>query len=289
MFSGRLGCLLSATISVIFALLGASVVASVMKAGGERIVPVNFFEYLHNDKILAIMAGFLLSIAFAFITGFLIQWLIRIIFTFQYREKIRYYGAIYGATVFLLLVNIALSAIKNSNILNQSLEKDILENRNTILLVCFLAFLIISQLFLLIRRFKILNLTILTGTFAVAFAFAGNDLANFLGIPLAAFDSFKSWLEAGKPDPDTLKMDFLNQPIGNEISLLLLFGASIFLGILHFRKMHTYHFIREDSQRNSEGGEKPNLYPVSRSIVRGSIITARRIGRRIHPRVKKMV
>jgi len=277
----------SSTITVIFALLGGAVMASIMKESKDGIVSMEFFQYLHNDKILAIISGFLLSLAFAFIIGSLVQWLIRIVFTFQYREKMRYYGGLFVGIVFSLLLFIALSAIRNSYILPKEWSEQIIRNRNLILVSSFLAVFITIQLFLLISKFNVLNITLLIGTFAVAFSFSGNDLANFIGVPLAALDSFNSWLELGKPDPYSLRTDILNQSANANISLLLLFGAAILLGLMHFRKIHTYHFIKEESPRNTESGEKHNSYPVSRSIIRGSIVTANRIGRCISPTIKK--
>ncbi len=277
----------SSTISVIFALLGGAVMASILKSGGERIVPSEFFQYLHNDKILAILSGFLLSLAFAFISGFLVQWLIRIVFTFRCKEKMRYYGGLFGGIVFTLLVIIALSSIKNSYILPSGWSEQIARNKNLILLSTFLIVSVVFQLLLLLSKFNVFNITLLIGTFAVAFAFAGNDLANFIGVPLASFDLFNGWLHLGKPDPYSFTTDILNQRTSNEIPLLLLFGTAIFLGIMYFRKVHTYHFIKEESPRNTETGEKRNSYTVSRSIVRGSIITANRVGKYIRPGIKR--
>ena len=277
----------SSTISVIFALLGGAVMASILKDGDNKLVSAEFFQYLHNDKILAIIAGFLLSLGFAFIAGFLAQWMIRVIFTFRYRERMRYFGGFFVALVFMLVLVIALSTIKNSYLLPAVWSDQIIRNRNLILLVSFLVIFIISQLVLLLSKFNVLNFTLLIGTFAVAFSFSGNDLANFIGVPLAALDSFNEWLRLGKPDPYSLNTEILNQRASANIPVLLLCGSAIFLGILHFRKNHTFHFIKEESPRHSDTGDKLNSYPVSRSIVRGSIITANRIGRYITPGIRK--
>lgn len=277
----------SSTISVIFALLGGAVMASLTKTSNNGVVSAEFFQYLHNDKILAILSGFLLSLGFAFIIGFFIQWLTRVIFTFRYREKMRYFGGFYVALICTLLLVIVLSAVKKSYSLPAGWSEQIVRDKNLVLLTSFLIVFIISQLLLLVRKFNILNFTLLIGTFAVAFSFSGNDLANFTGVPLAALDSFNEWVRLGKPDPYSLNEGILTQPANANVPVLFLFGSAIFLGMLHFRKSQTYRFIKEESPRQGETGDKLNSYPVSRSIVRGSIITATRVGRYINPRIRK--
>jgi hypothetical protein len=214
---------------------------------------------------------------------------VRVVFTFQYRERMRYFGGFFVSLVFSLLLAIALSAIKNSYVIPVRWSEQIIQNRNLILVVSFLIVFVISQLILLFSRLNLLNFTLLAGTFAVAFAFSGNDLANFIGVPLAALDSFNNWIHLGKPDSYSWSTSVLNLPATPNIPLFLLFGTAIFLGIVHFRKRHTYNFIKEESPRNTDGVDKANSYPVSRSIVRGSIITAKKVGRYITPGIKKWV
>lgn len=281
------GLLVSTTVSIIFNLLGATVAVAVIKIKKSGILLTDLPQYINTDKVLAVISGILASIAIAFIVGFLLQWLIRIIFTFNYQKKIRYYGSLYGAVVISLFSCLVLNAMKGSSWFPGDMGALLQNNTTTILAVSFIASIIVLQILqLLWKKFDLLKLILIIGTFTLAMAFGGNDLANFIGVPLAGFESFKALHIAGVPAAGTISMDILNQPVNPSGFLVFLTGVIIFLSMIYSRKPRVPSFFSDDYSKQNEGLERQGYFPVSRSIIRGSIVTACRLGKYMNPRIK---
>src|SRR5690606_1065324 len=149
----------------------------------------------------------------AFTIGALVQYLTRLIFTFNYRKRMKYLGSVFGGisitaiTYFILIKGIDGSVFAEIEITEgQKLGAWITENSFKVILYSFIAIVALLQLMKWIFNIKILKMTVLIGTFALAMAFAGNDLVNFIGVPIAGFSSFKSWVSAGGISPDSYGM-----------------------------------------------------------------------------------
>ena len=140
------GLLVSTTVSIIFNLLGASVAVAVIKIKKSGILISDLPQYINTDKILAVISGILSSIAIAFIVGFLLQWFIRILFTFNYQKKIRYFGSLYAGVVFSLFSCLVLNAMKESSWFPGDISALLQNNATTILIVSFIASVIILQI-----------------------------------------------------------------------------------------------------------------------------------------------
>ena len=142
-----------------------------------------------------IIARILLSIVLAFTLGTIAQYFTRIIFTFNYNKKIKYYGAIWGSiSITAIIYFILIKGAKGSSFISPELLTQIKSNTMYILMVSFLIWTIVLQLLIWFTRINILKIIVLVGTFALAMAFAGNDLVNFIGVPLAGFSSYQAFV-----------------------------------------------------------------------------------------------
>jgi len=186
----------STTVSIVFELLGAAVGVSLIKlaagdqiiqleTGGEKVAQLS--DYINSDKALLIIAGILLSVVIAFTAGTIIQYLSRLLFTFSYKKKLKYFGAIWGGvaitsiTYFILIKGLKGSAYASYIMPDGLALKEWVKAHNfQIILFSFLIWVIVLQLLSFIKKFDILKFIVLVGTFALAMAFAGNDLVNLL-------------------------------------------------------------------------------------------------------------
>jgi phosphate/sulfate permease len=284
------GLLVSTTVSIIFNLLGASVAVAVVKLKRSGSPIIDLTQFINADKVLAIISGILASVAIAFIVGFILQWLIRIIFTFQYQKRIRYFGSLYGGVIFLLLSDQLLNITNRVSWFPNDLSDLLQNNRSAFLFLSFIVGIILLQfLQLLWKKLDILKVIILIGTFTLAIAFGGNDLANFIGVPLAGFESFKASHIGGVPTSSEMSMDILNQPGNTAFLLFLAAGVILFLSMLNSRKSRILSFATDDYSIQNEGLERIGYFPVSRSIIKGSIVTASKVGKYINPRIRSWV
>ncbi|MDP3463475.1 MAG: inorganic phosphate transporter, partial [Bacteroidales bacterium] len=208
-----LGLPTSTTVSIVFELLGAAVAIAIMKiAHSESPQPLS--DYINSSKALAIISGILLSVVIAFSFGALMQYLARLLFSFNYHKRLKYFGAFYGGlSVTIIVYFMLIKGVKGATFMSDEMVGWITSNGTLILLSSFIGFTILLQLLSWLFRFNILKFIVLFGTFALAMAFAGNDLVNFIGVPLAGFESFKTFMASPGADPDFFGMSSLNGAI----------------------------------------------------------------------------
>jgi len=284
-----LGMPTSTTVSVVFELLGAAVSVAIVKiklSGGS--VVLELAQYINSEKALAIITGILVSVVIAFSVGAFVQYIARLIFSFNYRGPMKYFGAIYGGlaitiiTYFMLVKGISDSAFANIQLENgQTISKWINENTSLVLLYSFLGWTIIMQLLHWIFKLKILKIVVLAGTFALAMAFAGNDLVNFIGVPLAGFNSYQAWTAAGSPAAEGFSMEMLSGKVDTPEYLLLIAGFIMVITLFTSKKARTVIATSVDLSRQGEGAEKFDSSMVARVIVRSTT--------RFNKRLKKIV
>jgi len=212
----------STTVSIVFELLGAAVAVSLLKLwrSGESLG--GFVDYINSGKALAIIFGILLSVVVAFFFGAVIQFFTRMIFTFDYEKRLRRYGALWGgAALASITYFILIKGAKGASFITPETLAWIKGNTTVILLLAFAASAILLQILMSATRVNILKLIVLVGTFALAMAFAANDLVNFIGVPLA---SLSAYTEAQiTSHPLTATMEALQQPVrSNTVYLLIL-------------------------------------------------------------------
>ncbi|MCD4683301.1 MAG: inorganic phosphate transporter, partial [Bacteroidales bacterium] len=241
---------------------------------GEKIAQLN--DYINSDKALLIIAGILLSVVIAFSAGTIIQYISRVLFTFNYEKKLKYFGAIWGGiaitaiTYFILIKGLKGSAYADYVMPDGLILKDWVKVHSFgIIIFSFLAWFIILQLLSFIRKFDILKFIVLVGTFALAMAFAGNDLVNFIGVPLAGYHAFIEYLSMGVP-ADTLLMTSLSGKVETPFVFLLLAGAIMVVTLWTSKKAKSVVKTSLDLGRQEEGYERFDSSAVSRIIVRSN-------------------
>lgn len=273
-----LGLPTSTTVSVVFELLGAAVAIAIVKiklAGGSAFVELS--QYINSDKALAIISGILVSVVIAFTVGALVQYIARLIFTFNYRQPMKYFGSLFGGlaittiTYFMLVKGISDSSFAEINLRSGgTLSEWITGNTISVMIYSFLGWTVIMQVLKWIFNVKILKVVVLAGTFALAMAFAGNDLVNFIGVPLAGFNSFEAWMAAGNPAPDGFSMGILSGEVNTPGYMLLISGLVMITTLIFSRKARTVIATELNLARQSEGTEKFESSILARVIVRST-------------------
>ncbi len=274
-----LGLPTSTTVSIVFELLGASVGIAMMKIM-QSDSPQPISDFINSSKALAIISGILLSVVIAFTFGALIQYLARIVFSFNYEKRFKYFGAIYGGlSVTLIVYFMLIKGVKGATFMSDESARWIMSNSGLILTASFIGFTVLLQILSLLFRLNILKFIVLFGTFALAMAFAGNDLVNFIGVPLAGYESFKTFMSVQGADPDFFKMDSLAGAIKTPTSYLLLAGLVMVITLFTSRKAKSVIKTSVDLSRQDEGEERFSSTPLSRAIVRLAVNTSSKITR----------
>ena len=231
-----LGLPTSTTVSIIFELLGSALAAALYKiyvADGSFAAVV---DYINTAKALTIISGILISVGVAFVSGMVVQYLMRLLFTFHFEAMYRRIGGIFGGfcitAIFYFLV---MKGAKGASFMRPEWIDFMSNNTLPIVATLFVVLSIVFQLLILIANVNVFKIIILAGTFALAFAFAGNDLVNFVGVPLAALDSYNEWVASGAA-ADTFTMEGLLKPTVANTFLLLLAGLVMVLTLWFSKK-----------------------------------------------------
>lgn len=268
-FFNTLGLPTSTTVSIVFELLGAAVMMSLIKlsANGESLDQIT--QYINTSKATEIVTGIFLSIIIAFTIGALIMFLSRVIFTFHYHKKMKAFGAIFGGVALTGLgYFIVVKGLKATPFYTSIAP--VLESKGLlVLLISFVVLVIFSQLFMTIFKRSILIIVIAVGTFGLALAFAGNDLVNFIGVPLAAISSYEAWSASGI-DATMFSMEVLQEAVTAHPAYLFLAGGIMVLTLWFSKKSRTVSQteLSLSSQDSLQEKFKPNF--LSRLIVRTS-------------------
>jgi phosphate/sulfate permease len=257
----------STTVSIVFELLGAAVAMSVIKIFEAGDSMANLSEYINTAKAMMIIMGILLSVIFAFVFGAFAQFISRIIFTFDYNRTIKRYGSLWGGVALAAIVFfILIKGAKGVSFITPDTYAAIKTNAVTILLIVFIISAVLLQVLMTFFRINILKPIILIGTFALALAFAANDLVNFIGVPLAGFHSYE--IAAASADPLNITMDALNKKVPSETYLLLIAGGIMVLTLWFSRKARTVSATELGLGKQHEGIESFESTKLSRVIVR---------------------
>jgi phosphate/sulfate permease len=266
----------STTVSIVFELLGAAVAVSVVKikSAGDSVV-LELAKYINSEKALAIITGILLSVIIAFTVGAIVQYIARLIFTFNYKRPMKYLGSIFGGLAITAITYfILIKGMKGSTYAGVELENGLTIqgwlkiNSGLVMLYGFFFWVIFIQLLKWIFNIDILKIVVLAGTFALAMAFAGNDLVNFIGVPLAGFSSFKEWIAAGAASPDSFSMELLAGKVGTPTYMLLIAGLIMIITLIFSKKAKSVIATSLDLSRQNEGSERFGSSFIARFIVR---------------------
>jgi phosphate/sulfate permease len=271
-----LGLPTSTTVSIVFELLGAAVAFSLIKVYTQP-GDLGIAAYINADNALAIISGIFLSVLVAFTVGVIVQYLTRLIFSFNYEKRLKYFGSIWGgfaiaAITYFLLVK----GVKGASFMTDDLKDLVKENGLMIILVSFVAWVIILQVVMVFfKKFNIMRFIVLLGTFTLAMAFAGNDLVNFIGVPLAGYNSYELYLASGGEASNDFLMQGLAGKVPTPTILLLLAGVVMTITLWTSKKAKSVLKTSLDLGRQQQGTERFTSYKVSRQIVRFSTKVAK--------------
>jgi phosphate/sulfate permease len=266
-----LGMPTSTTVSIVFELLGSAVAVSLVKMGALGEPASMLGNYINSEKALVIITGILMSVIIAFTVGAFVQWITRLLFSFRYKKRLKYFGAIYGGIAIAVMTHFMIvKGAKGASFMTEGMVSAISENLLLIIIGSFLAWTLILQLLKWIFNIDILKIIVLVGTFALAMAFAGNDLVNFIGVPLAGFESYKAWVASGAA-PEILGMEFLAGKVKTPTFMLLLAGLIMVITLITSRKARNVVQTSIDLSRQSEGSERFGSSALSRLLVRSSV------------------
>ncbi|MBU2651666.1 MAG: inorganic phosphate transporter [Bacteroidetes bacterium] len=259
----------STTVSIVFELLGAAVAVSIIKIITIDGVPENLGNYINSAKALAIISGILVSIAIAFSVGAIVQYFARMLFTFKYQTNLKYFGSIWGGLATTAITYfILIKGAKGSSFISEASLQVIEENTGYIILLSFVGWTFIFQLISWFTRINILKIIVMIGTFALAMAFAGNDLVNFIGVPLAGYESFRAFLASPEINPNSLNMVALTKSIQTPTYMLLLAGLVMVFTLWTSKKARSVTATEVNLGRQGEGSERFDSTLLSRTIVR---------------------
>ena len=274
-FFNTLGLPTSTTVSIVFNLLGAAIVMSLIKiSGSETETIADLGNYINKSKALTIIGGILLSVVIAFSVGAIVQWISRLIFSFQYEKQLKNFGIIFGGVALTAITYfIFLKGLKGTPIYKE-LKGSIEGNEVIILLTAFIGWTLLSFVFEKLTKKTVLLVVIAVGTFGLALAFSGNDLVNFIGVPMAAYHSWEAWSVSGI-EPSNFSMEILDAKMPAEPFLLFIAGGIMVVTLWFSKKAKTVAETEISLSRQTETHEKfqPNM--LSRSIVKGSTLLSK--------------
>ena len=282
-FFNTIGMPTSTTVSIVFELLGAAVAVALIKIGAENGNFTDITNYINTTKATQIILGILLSVVVAFSIGAMVQYISRLLLSFNFEKKAKWVGALFGGAALTAIVYfILMKGIKGADIASQSfniiggltinsfLEKYVF----SIVAVSFVIWSIFSYILINFFKINIYKIIIVVGTFALALAFAGNDLVNFIGVPIAAWQSYSAWAGSGIPATE-FAMDFLGKKVPTPTILLFISGMIMVLTLWFSKKARYVAQTEINLSREGDGKERFEPTFASRVLVRGSILFSR--------------
>ena len=258
----------STTVSMVFELLGGTFALALVKSWSDDALGLG--EYLNTDKALSVIMAIFVSVAIAFFFGMLVQWLARLVFTFNYKKHMRYsiglFGGIAATSIIYFMV---IQGLKDSSFMTAETKGWIAENTPMLVGACFVFFTLLMQA-LHWMKVNVFKVVVMLGTFALALAFAGNDLVNFIGVPLAGYSSYLD-LQSSGAAPDTLLMTSLLESAKTPWYFLIAAGLVMVYALMTSKKAHAVIKTSVDLSRQDEGEEVFGSTPVARTLVRVSL------------------
>ena len=280
-----LGMPTSTTVSMVFELLGATFVVAIIKMAGGA--DLGLSDLLNTEKALSVILGIFLSVAIAFFFGTVVQFISRTIFSFNYRSKLTWKIGIFGgicatAIVYFLLIK----GIKDLSFMTPELKEWINSHTSIIIGGCFLFFTLLMQL-LHFLKVNVLKVIVLMGTFSLAMAFAGNDLVNFIGVPLSGLASFQDYAANGGGDAHGFLMNSLNGPANTPVYFLIGAGVIMVVALATSKKAKNVTKTEIGLGSQQGGDEMFGSSRIARRLVRWTLSVLAWVRRVTPPRVRR--
>ena len=265
-----LGLPTSTTVALVFSLLGAAIAVSLYKISHDAALSLGSLGgFINTTRAMGVISAILLSVLIAFVFGTLVMWISRFIFSFRYLTIFRRWGALWSGASFTAIAYFAVFKALKGVLVGTTVYAWISDNLLLAVILCWI-FCSVVLAFLQLFRINILRINILTGTFALALAFAGNDLVNFIGVPIAGLDAYNIAKEAGST---TILMEGLNENLPAQFIWMLLSGVVMVLTLWTSTKSmnvsQTEISLAGQGDDMVTGEQDSNVF--SRSIVRASI------------------
>ena len=281
-----LGMPTSTTVSMVFELLGGTFVLALIKIAMDETGMLGFGDLLNTEKALSVIIGIFLSVAIAFFFGTIVQYISRLIFTFNYTGRLKYTIGLFGGVAATAIIYFMLiKGLKDSSFMTAENKLWVKENTLMLTTYCFIAFTVLMQI-LHWCKVNVFKVIVLMGTFVLATAFAGNDLVNFIGVPLAGLASFQDFVANGNGEPMGFLMSSLNGPAKTPFIYLFAAGAIMVVALITSKKAKNVIKTSVDLSRQDEGDEMFGSSGVARSIVRNTMNAGQVIAKFIPDSVK---
>lgn len=281
-----LGMPTSTTVSMVFELLGGTFALALMKVAGDPSLHVA--DLMNTSKALTMIMAIFVSVAIAFVVGAFVQYISRTLFTFVYKNNsLKWKIGIFGGLAFTAIIYFMLiKGLGNVSFISDATHEWINTHSWTICGICFVVTAVLSQV-LFALKINVFKILVLTGTFALAMAFAGNDLVNFIGVPLAGYASFQDYSANAGGDAAGYMMDSLNGPAHTPVLFLIAAGLIMVISLATSKKAFNVVKTSVDLARQDAGDEMFGSSKMARVLVRFSTNTASALSELVPNGVKR--
>lgn len=281
-----LGMPTSTTVSMVFELLGGTFALALMKVAGDPSLHVA--DLMNTSKALTMIMAIFVSVAIAFVVGAFVQYISRTLFTFVYKNNsLKWKIGIFGGLAFTAIIYFMLiKGLGNLSFISDAAHEWINTHSWTICGICFVVTAVLSQV-LFALKVNVFKILVLTGTFALAMAFAGNDLVNFIGVPLAGYSSFQDYSANAGGDAAGYMMDSLNGPAHTPVLFLIAAGLIMVISLATSKKAFNVVKTSVDLARQDAGDEMFGSSKMARVLVRFSTNTASALSELVPNGVKR--
>ncbi len=281
-----LGMPTSTTVSMVFELLGGTFILAIIKIAADETGLLGFGDLLNTEKALSVIIAIFVSVAIAFTFGTIVQYISRLIFTFNYTGRLKYTIGLFGGVAATAIIYFMLiKGLKDSSFMTAENKQWVQDNTLMLTTYCFIGFTILMQI-LHWCKVNVFKVIVLMGTFALATAFAGNDLVNFIGVPLAGLSAYQDFVANGGGDANGYLMGALNGPAKTPFIYLFAAGAIMVVALITSKKAKNVIKTSVDLSRQDEGDEMFGSSGVARSIVRNTMNAGQAISKFIPDSVK---
>lgn len=281
-----LGMPTSTTVSMVFELLGGTFALALMKVAGDPSLHVA--DLMNTSKALTMIMAIFVSVAIAFVVGAFVQYISRTLFTFVYKNNsLKWKIGIFGGLAFTAIIYFMLiKGLGNVSFISDAAHEWINTHSWTICGICFVVTAVLSQV-LFALKVNVFKILVFTGTFALAMAFAGNDLVNFIGVPLAGYSSFQDYSANAGGDAAGYMMDSLNGPAHTPVLFLIAAGLIMVISLATSKKAFNVVKTSVDLARQDAGDEMFGSSKMARVLVRFSTNTASALSELVPNGVKR--
>jgi len=275
-FFNTLGMPTSTTVSIVFELLGAAVVMSLIKIStSDSQTIADLGQYINTAKATEIILGILLSVVVAFSIGAFVQYNTRLLLTFNFEQKAKWVSALFGGIAATAITYfILIKGLKGASFVSGDIKLFISENALIIVALSFIFWTALCSLITAVFKMSVYKFIIIIGTFAIAMAFAGNDLVNFIGVPIAAWQSYEAWVASGVPATE-FSMEVMSKKVPTPSLLLFLAGLVMILTLWFSKKAKRVLKTSLDLSNQDSVKERFESNFLSRGIVRFSTVISK--------------